>query len=94
MEGEREAFRQGSRGVTTDATVHYVDGGVSIAEIPCRLHVFHGTEDPLVPVAYGHHIAEHAPPCELHLPGGEGHLLPFRYQGLIFDTADAEMGQQ
>lgn len=34
MEGEREAFRQRSRGVTTDATVHYVDGGFQLLRFP------------------------------------------------------------
>lgn len=91
MEEEREAFRQGSRGVATDAAVHYVDWGCSLSDIPCRLHVFHGTEDLLVPVEYGRHIISQVPHGELHLLDGVGHLFPFRYQDMIFDTADAEM---
>ena len=45
LEEQQEAFRQGSRGVTTDAAVHYVDWGFRLKEVPCRVHVFHGTED-------------------------------------------------
>ena len=91
LEEEREAFRQGSRGVATDAAVHYVDWGFTLSEISCRLHVFHGTEDYIVPVEYARDIAAKTPHCELHILEGEGHFFPFRYQDLIFDTADAEM---
>lgn len=91
MAEEQEAFRQGSRGVATDAAVHYVDWGCSLSDIPFRLHVFHGTEDFIVPVEYARDIAANAPNCELHILEGEGHLFPFRYQDMIFDTADAEM---
>ncbi len=93
MEEEGEAFRQGSRGVTTDAAVHYVDWGFSLAEISCKIHVFHGTEDFMVPIEYARNIAEHVPRCELHVLEGEGHLFPFKYQDLIFDTADREIGR-
>jgi len=91
---EHEAFRQGSRGIATDAAVHYVDWGFRLKEIPGRIHVFHGTEDHLVPIEYGRHIAANVPDCTLHVLEGEGHLFPFRYQEMIFDTADAEIGRR
>ncbi|MBN1911945.1 MAG: alpha/beta hydrolase [Pirellulales bacterium] len=87
---QAQAFKQGSRGATTDAAVHYVDWGFRLEEISARLHVFHGTEDRLVPLEYGRHLAQHVPDCELHVIEGEGHLLPYKYLSLIFDTADAE----
>lgn len=93
LEEEREAFKNGSKGVTTDAAVHYVDWGFSLKDIKMKIHVFHGTEDTLVPVEYGKHIAENVPGCVLHLMVGEGHLFPFKHQDLIFDTADEECGR-
>jgi len=94
MEEVREAFRQGSQGVTTDAAVHYVDWGFRLKEIPCKIHVFHGTEDCMVPVEYAHNIAENVPDCDLHILEGQGHLFPFKYLDLIFDTADKETGRK
>ena len=85
---EHEAFRQGSLGVTTDAAVHYVDWGFQLSEITFPIHVFHGTDDQLVPVDYAHHLTEHVPESTLHILEGAGHLFPFREQELIFDTID------
>lgn len=93
LKEQQEAFRQGSQGVTTDAAVHYVDWGFRLKEIPCRVHVFHGTGDFLVPVEYGRNLAEHIPGCTLHILEGEGHFFPFKYTDLIFDTADEETGK-
>ena len=90
IEEGNEAFRQGGQGVTTDAAVHYVDWGFRLKEIPCKVHVFHGTEDHLVPFEYGKHLGENIPKCSLHVLEGEGHLFPYKYQDLIFDTADEE----
>lgn len=91
MESQAEAFRQGSQGVTTDAAVHYVDWGFKLEQISFNLHVFHGTEDHLVPLEFGQHISKNVPHCELHIMKGEGHLFPYKYMTLIFDTADAEL---
>lgn len=93
MAEEAEAFRQGSQGVTTDAAVHYVDWGFRLEEIRYKLHVFHGTEDFMVPIEYARNIAENVQDCELHILEGEGHLFPFKYTDLIFDTIDHEMGR-
>lgn len=91
IESQVEAFRQGSQGVTSDAAVHYVDWGFKLEEILFNLHVFHGTEDHLVPLEFGQHVSKIVPNCELHIMKGEGHLFPYKYMTLIFDTADAEM---
>lgn len=88
---QKEAFIQGSRGVTVDAAVHYVDWGLHLSEIPSKLHVFHGTEDKLVPVAFGKHLAENVPDCEFHLLDKQGHLFPVNHQDLIFETAQSEL---
>ncbi len=91
---EKESFRQGSRGIATDAAIHYVDRGFRIREIPCTLHILHGNEDSLVPLEYGRHICENAPSCELQVLDGRGHFFPYREQDLIFDTADKAIGRK
>ncbi|QUR69684.1 alpha/beta fold hydrolase [Mycobacterium spongiae] len=88
---QREAFRQGSRGPTTDALVHYRDWGYRLAETRNRVHVFHGTDDTQVPIAYGRHLAANLPNVVLHELAGEGHLFPVTHQDLIFATARSEL---
>ncbi len=92
MEDQTEAFKQGSKGVTTDAAVHYVDWGFRLKDIPVKLNVFHGTNDTMVPFEYGKHIAENAPNCILHTIKGEGHLFPYKHLDEIFDLAKKEAG--
>ncbi|MGB0972236.1 MAG: alpha/beta fold hydrolase [Mycobacterium sp.] len=88
---QREAFRQGGRGPTTDALVHYRDWGYCLAATQGRVHVFHGTADSQVPIAYGRHLAAHLPDVVLHELVGEGHLFPASHQDLIFATARSEL---
>jgi pimeloyl-ACP methyl ester carboxylesterase len=88
---QKEAFSQGSLGTAVDAAVHYVDWGFRLGEIPCKVHVFHGTEDKLVPPSFGKHLAENIPNCKLHLLEKQGHLFPVDHQDLIFETAKREL---
>ncbi|MEA1990775.1 MAG: hypothetical protein U9N58_01055 [Thermodesulfobacteriota bacterium] len=92
MEDQTEAFKQGSKGVTTDAAVHYVDWGFRLKAIPIKLNVFHGTEDTMVPFKYDKHIAENVSNCTLHTIIGEGHLFPYKHLDKIFDLAKKEAG--
>ncbi len=94
MNSQKQAFKQGSRGVVTDAAIHYLDWGFSLRDIHGKLNIFHGSEDTLVPVEYAKHIAANAPNCDLHILSGEGHLFPCRHMKEIFDLADYERGKQ
>jgi pimeloyl-ACP methyl ester carboxylesterase len=89
---QREAMIQGGLGVTVDAKIHYVDWGFRLHEIPMKVHVFHGTDDPMVPYAYAKHLAANIPDCELHSMQAQGHLFPWleTHQEMIFQTAAQE----
>ena len=91
LNDQREAFKQGAQGVTTDAAVHYVDWGFFLSEIQCRLHVFHGTADHMVPFEFGLHLEQNVPDCVLHRLKDQGHLFPYKYMDAIFDAADEEI---
>jgi pimeloyl-ACP methyl ester carboxylesterase len=88
---QKEAMVQGGLGVTLDAKVHYAEWGFRLRQIPVKVHIFHGTEDTMVPVAFARHLAENIPDCELHLLQGQGHLFPVDHQDFIFEIAKAEM---
>lgn len=88
---QQVSFRQGGRGNYVDAVLHFEDWGFRLSEIPGKVHIFHGTEDRLVPFAYAQHLADNIPNAQLHALEGQGHLFPVDNQDLIFSTARAEL---
>ena len=75
---QKEAFSHGSKGSALDAAEQYKDWGFRLEEIPAKVHIFHGSEDKLVPFAFGQHLAENIPSSEFHVLQGQGHLFPFQ----------------
>lgn len=88
---QKEAMIQGGKGVMVDAAVLYADWGFRLEEITGKIHIFHGTEDTIVPVAFVKHLSENLPNCELHLLERQGYLFPVDHQELIFMTAKSEI---
>ena len=86
---QQEAAVQKAKGLARDAAIHYMDWGFRLREIEFPLHIFHGTEDHNVPVAFSRHIAANVPDCSLHILEGQGHFFPIDHQDLIFQTAQA-----
>lgn len=87
---QKEAMRQGGKGVTRDSAIHYLDWGFRLSEVATKVHIFHGTEDNLVPIEYAQHLADNIPDTDFHRLEGQGHLFPWTHQDLIFRTAKAE----
>lgn len=87
-----EAFAQGGRGVAVDTMIQYSDWGFRLADLRGRIHLFHGTEDELVPFEFGKYIADNAPNCEFHPLEGWGHFVTLKSPDLIFETARRELG--
>jgi pimeloyl-ACP methyl ester carboxylesterase len=91
IKDQKEAFRQGSKGPTRDAYLHYHDWGIKLEDINFPIHIFHGTEDYLVPVEYSCHIANNVRDCTLHIWEGEGHLAAHDHMDEIFEIAKSEI---
>ena len=89
-----EAFAQGGRGVAVDTLIQYSDWGFRLADLRGRLHLFHGTEDELVPFEFGRYIADRAPNCEFHALEGWGHFITLHDPDLVFETARRELDGQ
>ncbi len=85
-----EAFAQGGRGVATDTMIQYSDWGFRLAELQGKIHLFHGTEDSLVPFEFGQFIANQAPNCTFHALQGQGHFISIGNSDLLFETARQE----
>jgi len=92
MKSQKEAFKQGSLGPARDAYLHYHDWGFKLKNIAFPIHVFHGTEDGLVPIEYAQHLRDNVQNCTLHIWEGEGHLAPQEHLNEIFDFAKKEAG--
>lgn len=91
IESLTDSFRQGSEGVRKDTLIHYADWEFRLEDINFKLHVFHGTEDTLVPIEFSLFIKKRSKNCYIHVLDQEGHFFPFKYQKQIFDIANSEV---
>lgn len=62
-------------------------------EVEAPVAVWHGEDDPAVPVAHGKWVADRLPNATLHLLRGEGHSSPMDHYGEILDDL-LEAGSQ
>lgn len=69
------AQEQGPHGVLDDYAATGADWGRMLAAIRAPVHVVHGCEDRLVPVAHARPLAAGIEGAELHLLQGRGHFL-------------------
>lgn len=65
----------GPHGVLDDYAATGADWGPMLAAIGAPVHVFHGTEDRLVPIAHAERLAARIDGARLHLLEGRGHFL-------------------
>jgi pimeloyl-ACP methyl ester carboxylesterase len=84
---QKEGMVYGGRGAAQDAALQYVDWGFRLADVPGKVHIFHGTADMAIPFAFAEHLATHLPDAELHALEDQGHYFPVMYQDVIFQTA-------
>jgi pimeloyl-ACP methyl ester carboxylesterase len=69
-----EAFRQGVSGFAQDITVQGRPWPFDLAGIRCRMHVYHGGQDTMVPVGHGRHTADLVENSVLTILPEHGHI--------------------
>lgn len=80
----REAFRQGPAAAIRDVELYARDWGFDLTAIDTRVDLWHGEEDPTLPVSMGRSLAAMLPSCRAHFVVGEGHFsLPINYASEI-----------
>ena len=70
----QEAFRQGTRAVAEETLLNYQAWGFALGDIAIPVHLFHGTEDKLVPFSFGEFKARHLPQARFNRLPGKGHF--------------------
>jgi len=73
----REATRCGCEGVVHDYARLAADWGFDLASVSCPVTVWHGIDDPLVPIAHGRELADLVPSASFQPLADRGHFLPF-----------------
>lgn len=78
-----DAAGEGVRGMIEDYLVYARAWGFSASEVPADVHLWHGIEDPLVPVEHALQLAISLPRCRVFLDPDEGHHFFRRRLGKI-----------
>jgi pimeloyl-ACP methyl ester carboxylesterase len=82
----REGYRQGWQGVALDDIIIIQDWGFDIADIGCRIDIWHGEQDRNVPVFSSKYMQDRIPNSRAMFLPGEGHLFLFNYWGTVVQT--------
>lgn len=81
-----ELYRQGALGVYDEALIMARRWGFPLQEIRIPMRLWHGDDDPTVPVGMGRFIARRVPGCLATFFPGEGHHILFdRWEGMLTD---------
>lgn len=70
----REAYRAGHRGPFYDLHLVSREWDFNLQEVQLPVHLWHGQDDTVVPVAMGQYLAEQFSDCHTYYPEGEGHF--------------------
>lgn len=73
----KEATRSGGEGVVHDYARLAADWGFDMGSIECEVTLWHGSDDPIVPVGHGRDLAARLPKGEFRELAERGHFLPF-----------------
>jgi pimeloyl-ACP methyl ester carboxylesterase len=78
------ALAQGARGPSDDAILIYRDWGFAMADVKMPVHIFHGTEDKLVPYAFSEYMRDHLPEATLTPLEDQGHFTHLVHTETLF----------
>ncbi|MDX1560992.1 MAG: alpha/beta hydrolase [Marinobacter sp.] len=86
-------LNSGGRAITTDLLTELGDWGFRLRDIRTPVFIYHGEEDPFVPLDYARHLANNLPNAELTLIPGIGHLYPVsrEFQDQLFQRLTLQL---
>ena len=78
----RESYRQGTTVVAADLLQYSRPWGFGLDEVATTVHLWHGEQDPNVPITVARQMAASLPHCQAHFGAG-GHLMACDHAGEI-----------
>jgi pimeloyl-ACP methyl ester carboxylesterase len=92
MELFTRAFLRGSAGVVADYAALAQPWGVDVAQTRTPMTIWHGDQDPMVPLAHSEALAALVPHARLTVWPGEGHLGPIAHVDDILAAIASDIG--
>jgi pimeloyl-ACP methyl ester carboxylesterase len=84
-----EAYRKGAQAAYWEVGLLATPWGFRLEDIDTKISLWHGEEDPTVPIHMGRYVARTLPDCEPHFYPGQGHTLIYHYWREILTVAVA-----
>jgi pimeloyl-ACP methyl ester carboxylesterase len=81
----REGYRQGTAVMAADLLRYSRPWGFGLEEVTPVVHLWHGEQDPKVPITVARQVAASLPRCQAHFRDG-GHLMVCDHAGDILTT--------
>lgn len=91
LDDQREAFRQGCRGVARDTSLSLDSVHLQPENIRVPVHIWHGSADQVVSVHCSEMLAEKLPDCVLRRLGKQGHFFWISEARQIFALTRAHL---
>jgi pimeloyl-ACP methyl ester carboxylesterase len=81
----QESYRQGTTVMAADLLQYSRPWGFGLAQVTTTVHLWHGEQDPKVPLTAARQLAARLPDCRAHFGPG-GHLMACDHAGEILNT--------
>ena len=88
----RESYRQGTTLMAADLLRNSRPWGFRLDEVTTTIHLWHGEQDPTVPIIIARQMAASLPHCQAHFEAG-GHLMGCDHAAEILTTVTGAFEQ-
>jgi pimeloyl-ACP methyl ester carboxylesterase len=88
----RESYRQGTTAMAADLLRYTRPWGFGLDQVTTTVHLWHGEQDPRIPIAAARQLAAGLPHCHTHFGPG-GHLMACDHASDILTTVTSALGQ-
>jgi pimeloyl-ACP methyl ester carboxylesterase len=88
----RESYRQGTTAMAADLLKYARPWGFGLDQVTTTVHLWHGEQDPKVPLTVARQLAARLPHCQTHFGPG-GHLMACDHADEILATVTSALGQ-